>query len=124
MADISRTKPAVRCDGLRSLVRLLVISHHNRRTLDLDLAVHDTHLTAVYNTPHGRNLIRSCPVRRRNFRGTLRHAVALGNSNTEALVIGCQIRCQVSAAADDLVKPGTKHLLFYLADGHLRALPV
>ena len=48
ISDISGAKPAILCDCLCCLIRLLVISHHNRRALYLDLFVHNSHLTALY----------------------------------------------------------------------------
>ena len=124
MTNIARAKPSIWRDCFRRLIRLLIISHHDRRALYLDLAIHDPHLAAVHDTANRCDLIRSRPVRGRNLRGTLRHAVALCNGNAKTLVIRCQIRCQVAAAADDLVKSSAKHLLLHLADRDFRVLAV
>ena len=123
IADVPGAQPSVLCQGLGGVLRILVVAHHDRRALHLDLVVHDAHFAALHNMAHGGNLVRTGPVRRGDLGGALGHAVALGDGDAQIQEILCQIRGQIAAAADDAAQPAAEHRLLDLLHGPVRILP-
>ena len=122
ITDISGAQPAVLGQGLGGVLRILVITHHDRGALYLNLIVRNPHLAALHNPAHGGNLVRPGPVRGGNFGGAFGHAVALGNRNPQILEIFGQLRREVSAAADDPMQTGAKNRFLDLLNGPVRLL--
>ena len=123
VAAVAGAEPAVLCENLRRLLRILVVSHHDGRALHLDLPVHDPHLAAVHQLSHGSGLVRPSPDGGGDFGGALGHAVALGHLDAQLGEAGLQLRGQVSAAADDLGEAFPQNLLLDVVQGAVRLLP-